>query len=458
MSGVRKTYHHTQALCHLCNNTVLARIIERDHMVYLEKFCPGHGITEVLISSDSEWYQKSLRYVKPRQFPREHGNSDYRGCPESCGFCQEHQQHTCLPVIEITSNCNLQCPVCLKNFTSAFELDAAEFETILDTLIRREGRVDVLNLSGGEPTLHPDIGTFLRMTLDKGITQTTVSTNGLLFLERPELFDIFRQTGTIAALQFDGFSPEAYTTLRGRDLCDEKMSIIRHFEEYGIRYSLVSTIAREVNDGEISSITDFFFRSKAASLMFQPVALTGHAQSFSVSAKLTIPDIVRKAGESEYAQAGDFNPLPCSHFSCFALAYYFILENGKFLSLKEFLGEEAFLDLIANKTLPGLDAEGFDIMRNRLYDIWSLADAGSLGEQALSRIKRVLQVSQQGALSPKTALSLGLDSMKAIFIHDFMDSTTFDFGRLIKCCNPYPQTDGRFVPICAHNVLFQEKP
>lgn len=451
-----RVFNHTQALCPTCGAKVPARIVENDGQVFLEKYCVEHGRSSALISSDSEWYRASIRYVKPKQMPLQVYTKTYRGCPTSCGSCPEHQQHTCLPVIEITSRCNLSCPICLKRFGKDFELDLPAFERVIDSLLRYEGCVDVINLSGGEPTLHPLLGDFLRLASDKGVMQTTVSTNGLLFLSRPDLRDLFRSTGTIAALQFDGFRPSTTEQLRGQDLTSEKQEIIRILEEEGVRYSLVATVAKGVNDDEIPAIADTFFPSKAVGLMLQPAVLTGSAGSFDTNSKLTVPDVVGQLEKSAYIKKGDFNPLPCSHYSCFALAYYFILEQDRFLSMKEFLGAEGYLDAIANKTLPGLDGAGFDLIRNRLYDVWSLADAGSLGESALRRIREVLQEASRRDLSPREAFTAGIGSMKAVFIHDLMDRHTFDFGRLIKCCNPYPQTDGRLVPMCAQNVFFQE--
>lgn len=456
-TGVRKVFHHTQALCPECGAKITGRTVEQENKVYLEKFCEHHGFSRVLISSDAGWYRESVHYLKPKQLPLHTHTRTFTGCPESCGSCPEHQQHTCLPVIEITSACNLSCPVCLKRFKNDLQLDRDMFEKIIDTLLRCEGRVDVVNLSGGEPTLHPGLGDFLRLTNDKGIMQTTVSTNGLLFLSKPELRRLFRETGALVALQFDGFKPATYERLRGKDLSGKKREIINILEQEGIRYSLVATAAKGINDDEIPGIADFFFRSKAVSLMLQPLVLTGAAESFSHSEKLTIPDVVRALGTSSFIKEGDFNPLPCSHFSCFALAYYFILDQDRFLSLKEFLGRDAYLDTIANRPLPGLDARGFDLIRNKLYDVWSLADAGSLGDQALKRIQQVLRDAGTDGFSPGNVFSAGVEAMKAIFIHDFMDRSTFDFGRVIKCCNPYPQTDGRLVPMCIQNVLFQEK-
>lgn len=451
-----RIFHHTLALCPQCKSKVTARVVERQARVYLDKFCPAHGLSQVLISSDAQWYRDSVRYVKPRQVPLATHVREFSGCPESCGSCPEHLQHTCLPVIEITGDCDLSCPVCLKRLDRRMRMSEREFADIIDALLRCEGRIDVLNISGGEPTVHPGLGDFLRLAKSKGVTQTTVSTNGLALLKRPRLREAFHETGSIVALQFDGFRPATYQALRGLDLAQEKADLIALLEDEGIRYSLVSTIVNGINVDEIPAIVDYFFASRAVSLMFQPIALTGEAQQFPDDARVTIPDVVHEIERSPHVRAGDFNPLPCSHFSCFALAYYFIVGDGRFLSLKEFLGAENYLQVIANKTLPGLDDASFATIRDRLYDVWSLADAGSLGEQALARIQRVLREAAGGKLTPQTAFALGVESMKAIFIHDFMDASTFDFGRLIKCCNPYPQIDGRLVPICAQNVFFQD--
>lgn len=457
-----RIFNYTMALCPVCRAKVQARIIEVEGKVYLEKLCGEHGSSRVMISSDAEWYGNSVQYVKPRQIPLEFNVKEFKGCPESCGFCPQHQQHTCLPVIEIITDCNMSCPVCLKNLDPKFRMSRDEFAGIVDMLLRCEERVDVLNISGGEPTLHPELIDFLHLTRERGVMQSTVSTNGLIFLRSPQFRARFKETGAIVALQFDGFQPRTYEVLRGQDLAKEKLEIIRILEEEGIRYSLITTLANGVNAGEgndeITDIVNFFFESKAISLMFQPIALTGEAAQFDDTVRITIPDVVHAIERSPKVHKGDFNPLPCSHFSCFALAYYFILGDGRFLSLKEFLGHDRYLDLIANKTLPGLDDNGFEAIRNRLYDVWSLADAGSLGEQALTRIQQALREASACDMTPQKIFSLGAESMKGIFIHDLMDAATLDFGRLVKCCNPYPQTDGRLIPMCAQNIFFQGEP
>jgi len=146
--------------------------------------------------------------------------------------------------------------------------------------------------------------------------------------------------------------------------------------------------------------------------------------------------------------------LPCSHYSCFALAYFLKVENDQYFSLKEFLGKENYLEVIANKTLPGLDKDGYSLMKQRLYEFWSASDSSDLNDKVIERIRKIILEMNSCGFTQKNALTMGKENMKAIFIHHFMDVYNFDFSRLVKCCNPYPRIDNRLVPICAQNVIF----
>ena len=451
-----KVLSHTLSWCAACRKKVPARLIERAEKIYLQKACPGHGISDALISGDSAWYKNSLGYIKPGEEPLGY-KSAYRGCPESCGFCGEHQQHTCLPVIEILDRCDMACPVCLKGPGRKFEFSLRDFSRALDGVLKTEKACQVINLSGGEPTLHPRLGEFLRLASKRGVLQTTVSTNGLRLLADKDLRALFRSTGAIAALQFDGFAPRTWKFMRGQpDLLKKKLELIKLLEQEQVRYSLVATVAKGVNDGEIAAITDLFFRSAAMSLMFQPLCFSGRASALNAEKyRITIPDIVAGARRSGFIGKDDFNPLPCSHYSCFALSYYLAAGKDRFINLKEFVGREFYLDLIANKTLPGLDATAYGAIKQKLYELWSAADSSASDQAVLARIKDTLRAIEGGGFSPRKALDAGMGSMKAVFIHSFMDEHNMDFGRLIKCCNPYAGADGSLVPMCAQNVFRQ---
>ena len=152
-----RTLGTTQSVCHTCRRIVPAKVVTDEQDVYSEKFCTEHGRSRSLVRKNLEDYLQTQRYVKPAWIPREHAQQFTARCPENCGFCDQHEQHLCMPVVEITSRCDLSCPVCLVDAGRDWDMTVEEFRHLLDALIRAEGQIDVLNFSGGEPLVHPQV-------------------------------------------------------------------------------------------------------------------------------------------------------------------------------------------------------------------------------------------------------------------------------------------------------------
>ncbi len=125
----------TRSLCPECKKLVDAQVLIRDGAIYLRKRCPEHGWHEALVSSDASWYLDSLKYNKPGAIPRKFATSVERGCPSDCGLCPEHQQHTCVSLIEITTRCNLACPTCFADAGPGYQLSLEQVEMMLDRLV-----------------------------------------------------------------------------------------------------------------------------------------------------------------------------------------------------------------------------------------------------------------------------------------------------------------------------------
>src|SRR5262245_41433853 len=101
----------TQSLCPECLDLVRAKIIARRGRVYFEKRCPTHGSREDFGGADAAWYDR-MEFNVPGRMPESFGTTPRRGCPFDCGLCSDHEQHTCIGLLEITSSCNLECPMC----------------------------------------------------------------------------------------------------------------------------------------------------------------------------------------------------------------------------------------------------------------------------------------------------------------------------------------------------------
>jgi uncharacterized radical SAM superfamily Fe-S cluster-containing enzyme len=342
-------------------------------------------------------------------------------------------------------------------------MSRAELGTILDRLLDAERQIDVLNLSGGEPLVHPDLLGMIDEALRRSdIVRVSISTNGLALLGRPELIDQLKRRNVVVSLQFDGFCDAAYVALRGRPLLAEKLEVLDLLRQTGISTSLTMTAAAGINDDQFPAVLDYLFaQPHVVSLMIQPLAFAGRGQGLRGDVpRLTIPEIVRQlaaAGRPE-VRAEDFQPLPCSHPLCFSLAFYLVLDGGGAVSLGRLVEADRWLDALANRTIFGLDEEEHQRMKDMIYDLWSgPAGAAPDAQSVMRTLRGLLDELAAGRFDRRRAFLSTERRVKSIFLHAFQDAETFDLARVRRCCNGYPQPDGTTIPACVRNVLRMEK-
>jgi len=453
----------TQGCCSDCGKTIPAKLVADGDGVSLQTFCPVHGERKEIVWSDADTYIKTHRYVKPAWVPKFFSGDATVPCPEGCGFCERHEQHLCLPIVEVTTRCDLHCPVCIVDAGGGWDMTREEFAHVLRTLLATEHRINVLNLSGGEPLLHPDLPNLLDEALSHPeIVRVSLSTNGLRLLDDPSLVRELRRRDVVIALQFDGFSETPYEVLRGRPLLDAKLRLLDLLGAEQFSTSLTMTVARGVNDDQFPAMLECLFgRDHVSSLMIQPVAFTGRAASLPEEMRrLTLPDVVRLLGEAGHpaVSASDFLPLPCSHPLCFSLAFYLLLRDGGAVSMTRLVDAATLLDSVANRVFFGLDSAEFQRLRELVYELWS-APAASVpdSEAVLNTVRDLLRHLSRGCRDPRDTFRLGERRLKSIFIHAFQDAETFDLARARRCCNAYPQSDGRLMPACVYNAFHRGK-
>jgi 7,8-dihydro-6-hydroxymethylpterin dimethyltransferase len=454
-----KTLGITHSVCETCRAIVPAKVLEKDGDVFFEKFCCEHGSSSARVRADVNDYLRSLGYVKPAWVPQQFAGNAAAACPDGCGFCGRHEQHLCMPIIEITSRCDLACPICLVDAGEPRDMTLADLARILDGLIAAERQIDVLNFSGGEPLLHLELLKLIDEALRRPeIVRVSISTNGLRLLDRPELLVQLRERNVVVSLQFDGLRDDIYETLRGRPLLAKKLRLLDVLRQSGISTSLTMTAAGGVNDDQFPAVLDYFFaQPHVISLMIQPLSFAGRGRQMQGHVtRLTLPDVVRllaSAGRPE-VRAEDFHPLPCSHPLCFSLAFYLALDDGRHVSLGQLVEAPRWLDAVANRTIFGLDEEEHQRMKDMIYDLWSGPAAAAPDSAAVMRTLRgLLDEMARDRFDCRRAFLSSERRVKSIFIHAFQDAETFDLARVRRCCNGYPQPDGRLMPACVHNVL-----
>ncbi len=449
-------YELTRSICPECKQVIDAQIHLKDNKVFMRKRCKTHGWFEALISSDAEGYVNSLKYNRPGTIPLEYTTEVKDGCPYDCGLCPEHKQHTCLALIEVNTGCNLACPTCFANAGPGYNLTLEQVEFMLDQFVRTEGDPEVVQFSGGEPTLHPQLFDMIQMAKDKGIQHVMVNTNGLRLARDAEWAKRLGELDPLVYFQFDGLEEETYVKLRGEPLLKEKMAALDRLAELDLDTVLVAAIERGVNEHEVGRLVQFGIDHPAVrGVNFQPVTHTGRHLPFDPNNRVTIPEVIQgiqDQTEGPFVKS-DFVPVPCCHPGCQSITYAYV-EDGQVTPLPRVLNVDDYLDYITNRTWPDTTLEnvaarmwpdGTSEVKEALESLWSAT--------AVPGTERVAE--HFSCASCNIDLSVGgHDLAKHIFVvsvKDFMDAYTFDIKKLMKCCVEIISPDGRLIPFCAYN-------
>ncbi len=438
----------TRSLCPECRRVIDAQVLIRNGGVYLRKKCPDHGWHEALVSSDAQWYLNSLRYNKPGVIPYTFATDVTHGCPQDCGLCPEHQQHTCIAVIEITTRCNMVCPICFADAGPGYDLTVAQVEGMLDRLLEMEGHPEVVQISGGEPTIHPQVLDILAAAKTRGVKCVMLNTNGLRLAQDPAFARELAAYQPIVYLQFDGLSAQTHQTLRGRDLLATKRKALDQLAEAGLCAILVATIVQGVNESEIGDILRYGLEHPAVlGVSYQPVTYAGRCLNHRDPLhRITVPDVLH-ALESQTQglfRVDDFRPVPCPHPSCAAATCAFV-DGEQVIPIPRLLNVDDYLDFLSNSAGPDISEE----LQPALEALWSMATA--LGSSTTSDALYCVACGINIPLPAKPELSR--EQFFVVSVHAFMDEHTFDLKRLMKCCIHKLLPDGRAVPFCAYNNL-----
>lgn len=451
-------YHNfTNSLCPTCLKVIQAKVILQNNKVYLLKTCPEHGQMRTLLSSDAAYYLSQGQYNKPGTLPRHFQKKVEQGCPLDCGLCTDHEQHTCLALVEVTEACNLRCPACFADSDVGRFYTLAEVERMLDTVVENEGYADVVQISGGEPTIHPQILDILALAKQKRIRALMLNTNGVRIAKDEafvEALSAFKGNFEVY-LQFDGFRASTYEHLRGMDLRDVKMRAIANLTKYEIPINLTATIARGVNEDEIGAIVKFGVEQKMVrGVTFQPITNVGRHENFDPLDRTTVPDVIRSVDEQTGGmfRFADFVPLPC-HSDCISMTYAYV-KGKKVKPLTRYVDVRKYLDVIGNQI--NFKVEDMkDVVGSALMRLWSASMPLST-PNALRDFSCCLPVAPQ-SLDQTQHGSLLYENMFRIVIIAFMDAWNFDVRSAKKCCVHHILPNGDIMPFCSYNTLHRPK-
>ncbi|HEY1939318.1 MAG TPA: radical SAM protein [Candidatus Angelobacter sp.] len=438
------------SICSTCLNKVEGKIIFQDNNVFMLKRCPQHGSEKVLIADDVDYYKRCREvFIKPPEMPDVYNTPVKWGCPYDCGLCSDHEQHSCLSLIEINDHCNLDCPICYAESGTARQRyrSMAEISKMVAAVVRNEGHPDVVQISGGEPTLHPDFFAVLDLCKTQPIRHLMVNTNGIRIAQDREFV---RRLSTYMPdfeiyLQFDSFEKDTLVELRGADLRRIRTQALENLNEFGISTTLVVTLKKGLNDTEIGKILDFALQQPCVrGVTFQPIQAAGRLEGFDPAKdRLTLTQVRRGILEqSSVFKPEDIIPVPC-HPDSLAMGYALKLE-GKVVPLTGMIDPKILIAGGRNTIVYEQD----DAVRENIFRLFATnhspqSSAGSLHD-LLCCLPRVL------------APELAYNNVFRVLIMQFIDVYAFDVRSVKKSCVHIVHPDGRLIPFDTYNLFYRD--
>jgi hypothetical protein len=458
--------HRTTSLCRECKGAVEAQVVATaSGEVWMHKRCEEHGPQEVRISDSAAWYE-ATRAIEPRATPPAQApRAVEHGCPFDCGPCEAHAQDVRLPVVTITSACNLDCPICYVHNRNegAYHMGVDEFRALLGHLVTdHRGELDLLNFTGGEPTLHPHLLDFLRLAREAGVHRVSLCSNGLKLARDEALVEQIAALGGRVALSFDTFEHEADVQLQGARLLDLKLRCLDLLEKHRVDTTLIPVMTLGVNDHEIGRILDLALRKpNVRHVEVHTITYTGQGgASFPRTGRISMHEVLRRIEETTggLLRVDDFVPSPCAHPLCYQIAYLLLdPEGGPPVPLTRLMRRETLYRCLSDRLYiePGRPLE--EALQEAIDRLW--CEEGAEAERLLRLLRGLVErVFPRGRpLSPQEALRACEEASKAVYIHAHMDEETFDTERIVQCCDANCYPDGRTVPVCSYNILYREK-
>jgi uncharacterized radical SAM superfamily Fe-S cluster-containing enzyme len=477
----------TTSRCTICHAPCPAEVWRTGGIpskIFLKRNCAMHGETSVCISSDARFYWlakgkdenaccggagvpagrsedccSGSSVASPRQnICRSADGSNVgtlgRNANPNGALGVMEKLSTCLALIEIVNSCNLSCPTCYADSPvgTGAKVDAIPLENLqqrIQGVIDRKGKIEILQLSGGEPTLHPHFFELLRwLHANPGIDYVLLNTNGVRIARDEEfsreLAKTFRYGRFQLYLQFDGTQETGQYFLRGADLRATRECCLERCREMKLPVTLAMTVTPE-NLPHLWDAVEFGLQfPNVRGISFQPMFTSGRIPNSAAAGydrrngneddghrpspqRLNTADIILAAVEQSSGKLrfDDFTPLPCGDPNCATIGYL-LKVGGQIRSVSDFIDFKSVQEFLGTK------------VRYKLEDLMKCGcESEPLGE-----------LLKQFELDESHTFRL--------FIKPFMDAATWDEDRIDRCCTHVIRPDGKLDSFCRYYSGFAD--
>lgn len=265
-------------------------------------------------------------------------------------------------LIELTLQCNYQCPICYSSSGGRAETRVRSHEDVLSMARKlKKRRVKAIALTGGEPTMYDGLMELIPKIKALGLKVNLVS-NGSLLGKDGTLAKQLKKSGVgFVSLQFDTLNAPLHRKIRGNDELDIKKQALRNCVNAKLDCALVCTVLPD-NVNEIGRLLDFAhqFGPKVKNIIFQCAIAEGRFD-FEKRQDIYREDIITKILEAKaYKRAGPDSFLPFPSFKPWGISLHpdcaaflpLIRLDDQLIPFDEFINIDHLIDLLAKNRMP----------------------------------------------------------------------------------------------------------
>ncbi|MEZ4104021.1 MAG: radical SAM protein [Candidatus Paceibacterota bacterium] len=416
--------------CNSCGRPSYAEVWQSNDeppRIYMRKYCGDCGVTSSRISSDAQFY------FLPQA---EQGSccSPGTSCsPKPMGenAITASQLHTCTLVVEIVYDCNFTCSTCYadsphtKSGRSKSYLSFADFKEQILSVLEKQGKIDILQLSGGEPTLHPNLLEILDwLKNETRVSDVLLNTNGSKLTD-PLFIRSLKKNIPVGRfgvyLQYDGEGEEGQVELRAGDFRVSRGRTLEQCKEHEIPVALVMTVTHENKFDCASTLKRALADDNVRWVVYQPEFISGRNKpEKKLEISINVADVVHSVAKDSVMDLGSWMPLPCSHPNC-GMVGFLVRNNGAWYPVSDFVDMNKFTPLIVNRMN---------------FDVDDTLSACGCDDYNLGEYLEKFSISKQ--------------DIKMVFIKPFQDQRTWDQDRIDACCTHVLTPDGEVDSFCRY--------
>jgi uncharacterized radical SAM superfamily Fe-S cluster-containing enzyme len=231
----------TTGFCPDCQTLVPAQIVEHSGKIWLRRRCEVHGEHDALQSRHPRHFRLMETMLEPLPAP-------------TLQHDIERARHLRGLFIDVTEACNLRCPNCLVDAKDTPSGPPASLENTIAQLAKVLPYKPVLYLTGGEPTLLPDLPRWISELTGRGYDVKLLS-NGIKLVDFNYTRELYEAGCRWILLQTDTMAPDALVALRGpKSMSRVREQAIDNMVRLGMNIDLACMIDRNFNMGDMGEL------------------------------------------------------------------------------------------------------------------------------------------------------------------------------------------------------------